>query len=308
MMRHFLSSADLTRDAALQIFQLAADLKQRWKAGRRGAPLAGRTMALIFEKPSLRTRVTFEVGIVQLGGRAVYLSGAEIGLGTRESVADVARNLARWVDGIAARVYAHGTIETLARHATVPVINGLSDSEHPCQALADFFTLWERGVDIGAMRLAWIGDGNNVCHSVILLGALLGASIVVACPPGYEPAPRVLDAARRLGGRVEVTEDARKAAAGADVIYTDVWTSMGQEAERVRRQEAFSRYQVNETIVGFAKPSVLVMHCLPAHRGEEITDAVLDGPHSIALDQAENRLHAQKAIILTLLGGSIDDV
>ena len=308
MMRHFLSSADLTRNAALQIFQLAADLKQRWKAGRRGAPLAGRTMALIFEKPSLRTRVTFEVGIVQLGGRAVYLSGAEIGLGTRESVADVARNLARWVDGIAARVYAHATIETLARHATVPVINGLSDSEHPCQALADFFTLWERGVDIGAMRLAWIGDGNNVCHSVILLGALLGASIVVACPPGYEPAPRVLDAARRLGGRVEVTEDARKAAAGADVIYTDVWTSMGQEAERVRRQEAFSRYQVNETIVGFAKPSVLVMHCLPAHRGEEITDAVLDGPHSIALDQAENRLHAQKAVILTLLGGSIDDV
>jgi len=308
MMRHFLSSADLTRDAALQIFHLAADLKQRWKAGRRGAPLAGRTMALIFEKPSLRTRVTFEVGIVQLGGRAVYLSGAEIGLGTRESVADVARNLARWVDGIAARVYAHATIETLARHATVPVINGLSDSEHPCQALADFFTLWERGVDIGAMRLAWIGDGNNVCHSVILLGALLGASTVVACPPGYEPAPRVLDTARRLGGRVEVTEDARKAAAGADVIYTDVWTSMGQEAERVRRQEAFSRYQVNETIVGFAKPSVLVMHCLPAHRGEEITDAVLDGPHSIALDQAENRLHAQKAVILTLLGGSIDDV
>ena len=308
MMRHFLSSADLTRDAALQVFQLAADLKQRWKAGRRGTPLAGRTMALIFEKPSLRTRVTFEVGIVQLGGRAVYLSGAEIGLGTRESVADVARNLARWVDGIAARVYAHATIETLARHATVPVINGLSDSEHPCQALADFFTLWERGVDIGAMRLAWIGDGNNVCHSVILLGALLGASTVVACPPGYEPAPRVLDAARRLGGRVEVTEDARKAAAGADVIYTDVWTSMGQEAERVRRQEAFSRYQVNETIVGFAKPSVLVMHCLPAHRGEEITDAVLDGPHSIALDQAENRLHAQKAVILTLLGGSIDDL
>ena len=308
MMRHFLSSADLTRDAALQVFQLAADLKQRWKAGRRGTPLAGRTMALIFEKPSLRTRVTFEVGIVQLGGRAVYLSGAEIGLGTRESVADVARNLARWVDGIAARVYAHATIETLARHATVPVINGLSDSEHPCQALADFFTLWERGVDIGVMRLAWIGDGNNVCHSVILLGALLGASTVVACPPGYEPASRVLDAARRLGGRVEVTEDARKAAAGADVIYTDVWTSMGQEAERVRRQEAFSRYQVNETIVGFAKPSVLVMHCLPAHRGEEITDAVLDGPHSIALDQAENRLHAQKAVILTLLGGSIDDV
>ena len=307
-MRHFLSSADLTRDTALSMFQLAADLKQRWKAGRRGAPLAGRTMVLIFEKPSLRTRVTFEVGIVQLGGRAVHLSGGEIGMGTRESAPDVARNLSRWVDGIAARVYAHATVDALARHATVPVINGLSDFEHPCQALADFFTLWERGLDFGAMRLAWIGDGNNVCHSVIQLGALLGASIVVACPPGFEPDPRVVDTARRRGGRIEITEDGRRAATGADVIYTDVWTSMGQEAERPRRQEAFGRYQVNETIVGFAKPAVLVMHCLPAHRGEEITDAVLDGPHSIALDQAENRLHAQKAVILTLLGGSIDDV
>ena len=307
-MRHFLSSADLTRDTALSMFQLAADLKQRWKAGRRGAPLAGRTMVLIFEKPSLRTRVTFEVGIVQLGGRAVHLSGGEIGMGTRESAPDVARNLSRWVDGIAARVYAHATVDALARHATVPVINGLSDFEHPCQALADFFTLWERGLDFGAMRLAWIGDGNNVCHSVIQLGALLGASIVVACPPGFEPDPRVVDTARRRGGRIEITEDARRAATGADVIYTDVWTSMGQEAERTRRQEAFGRYQVNETIVGFAKHAVLVMHCLPAHRGEEITDAILDGPHSIALDQAENRLHAQKAVILTLLGGSIDDV
>jgi ornithine carbamoyltransferase len=307
-MRHFLSSADLTRDTALSMFQLAADLKQRWKAGRRGAPLAGRTLVLIFEKPSLRTRVTFEVGVVQLGGRAVHLSGTEIGMGTRESVPDVARNLARWVDGIAARVHAHATVEALARHATVPVINGLSDFEHPCQALADFFTLWERGLDFGAMRLAWIGDGNNVCHSVIQLGALLGASIVVACPPGYEPDPRVVDTARRRGGQIEIGEDPRRAATGADVIYTDVWTSMGQEAEETRRQEAFGRYQVNETVVGFAKPAVLVMHCLPAHRGQEITDAVLDGPHSIVLDQAENRLHAQKAIILTLLGGSIDDV
>jgi ornithine carbamoyltransferase len=308
MMRHFLTSTDLTRDGALAMFQLAADLKQRWKAGRRGAALAGRTLALIFEKPSLRTRVTFEVGIIQLGGRAVYLSGGEIGLGTRESVPDVARNLSRWVDGIAARVYAHATVESLARHASVPVINGLSDSEHPCQALADFFTLWERGLDFGAMRLAWIGDGNNVCHSVIQLGAMLGAAIVVACPPGYEPDAHVVEAIRRHRGRLEITEDARRAAAGADVIYTDVWTSMGQEAERAQRQEAFSRYQVNETVVGFAKPTVLVMHCLPAHRGEEITDAVLDGPHSIVLDQSENRLHAQKAVILTLLGGSLDDV
>ena len=306
-MRHFVSTGDLTREQVLALFTLAADLKQRWKAGRRGAPLEGRSVALIFEKPSLRTRVTFEVGIVQLGGRAVYLAGHEIGLGTRESVPDVARNLSRWVDGIAARVFAHATVETLARNASIPVINALSDFEHPCQAIADWFTLWERGLDPARTRLAWIGDGNNVCHSIMLVGALLGASIIVACPPGYEPDPRVLAQARRLGGRVEVTEDAKRAATGADVLYTDVWTSMGQEAEKVKRQEAFSRYQLNDTVLGFAKPSALVMHCLPAHRGEEITDEVLDGPRSIVLDQSENRLHAQKAVILDLLVGSADD-
>ena len=306
-MRHFVSAGDLTREQVLALFALAAELKQRWKSGRRGAPLASRSLALIFEKPSLRTRVTFEVGVVQLGGRAVYLSGQEIGLGTRESVPDVARNLSRWVDGIAARVFAHATVDTLARHASIPVINALSDFEHPCQAIADWFTLWERGLDPARTRLAWIGDGNNVCHSVVLVGALLGASMIVACPPGYEPDTRVLEQARRLGGRLEVTEDARRAATGADVLYTDVWTSMGQEAEKVKRQEAFSRYQLNDTLVGFAKPSALVMHCLPAHRGEEITDAVLDSPRSIVLDQSENRLHAQKAMILDLLGGSADD-
>ena len=307
-MTHFLSSADLTRESALATFSAAAELKQRWKAGGRGAALGGRTLVLVFEKPSLRTRVTFEVGVVQLGGRAVYLAGSEIGLGTRESVADVARNLSRWVDGIVARVHAHATIEALARHASIPVINALSDYEHPCQAVADFFTLWERGVDLTRMRLAWIGDGNNVCHSLLLLGALLGSSLVAACPPGYEPAGAVLEQVRRLGGRVDVTVDPREAAQGADVLYTDVWTSMGREDERARRQEAFARYQVNDTLVGLAKPSVLVMHCLPAHRGEEISDAVLDGPHSIVLDQAENRLHAQKAVILSLLGGALEDV
>ena len=306
-MRHLISAGDLSREQVLHLFQVTADLKQRWKAGHRGTPLAGRSVVLIFEKPSLRTRVTFEVGVVQLGGRAVYLSGGEIGLGTRESPLDVARNLSRWVDAIAARVYKHDTVETLARYATIPVINALSDFEHPCQALADWFTLWERGLDISRLRLAWIGDGNNVCHSVLLIGALLGATQVVACPPGYEPEPRVLAQARRLGGSVEVTEDARKAASGADVLYTDVWTSMGQEAERETRLEAFSRYQLNETLLGFAKVGALVMHCLPAHRGEEISDAVLDGPTSIVLDQAENRLHAQKAVILELLGGSADD-
>jgi ornithine carbamoyltransferase len=305
---HFLSAGDLTLEHTLHLFRTAAALKQGWKAGHRGAPLAGRTVALIFEKPSLRTRVTFEVGTVQLGGRAVYLSGGEVGMGTRESVADVARNLSRWVDGIAARVYAHDTVETLARHATIPVINGLSDAEHPCQALADYFTLWERGMDLSRMRLAWVGDGNNVCHSLLRLGALVGTTLSVASPPGHEPDPNVLAAVRRLGGPVTVTHDPRDAVTGVDIIYTDVWVSMGQERERERRLETFRPYQVNEALLALAKPGALVMHCLPAHRGEEITDAVLDGPQSLVLDQAENRLHAQKAIILDLLGGSLDDV
>jgi ornithine carbamoyltransferase len=304
---HFLSAADLTRERALHLFRVTAELKQRRKAGRFGTALNGRTLALIFEKPSLRTRVTFEVGIVQLGGRAVYLSGPEIGMGTRESVPDVARNLSRWVDGIAARVYSHDTVESLARHASIPVINGLSDFEHPCQALADYFTLWERGLDLGRIRLTYLGDGNNVCHSLLLLGALLGTRMTLGCPPGYEPDPRVLEKVRRLGGQVTLTADAREAATDADVIYTDVWTSMGQESQREQRLEAFQRYQVNEPVMRFARPRALVMHCLPAHRGEEITDAVLDGETSIVLDQAENRLHAQKAVILDLLGASVDD-
>ena len=306
-MKDLLSINDLTRERIFRLFQVSADLKQRWKSSRRGGPLAGRSLALIFEKQSLRTRVTFEVGIAQLGARAVYLTGSEIGLGTRETVPDVARNLSRWVDGIAARVYAHATVEGLARHATIPVINALSDFEHPCQALADFFTLWERGMDLGKLRLAWIGDGNNVCHSLILAGALVGSSMVVACPPGYEPDAGVVARVRALGGRLDITTDARDAATGADVLYTDVWVSMGQEAEREQRQEAFARYQLSERLLGFAKPSALVMHCLPAHRGEEITEDVLDGPRSIVLDQAENRLHAQKAVIFELLGGSLDD-
>ena len=302
-MKHFLSSAELTRDSALALFRLAADLKQGWKSGRRPTPLSGRTFALIFEKPSLRTRVTFEVGINQLGGRGVYLAGQEIGLGTREAVPDVARNLSRWVDGICARVYRHATIEAMAANATVPVVNGLSDFEHPCQAVADFFTLWERGVDLATLRLAWIGDGNNVCHSILLLGAALGTDLRVACPPGYEPDAQVLAEVRKRGGRLTVTTEPDEAARGADVVYTDVWTSMGQEADRAKRQEAFARYQINPSLLAFAKSSALVMHCLPAHRGEEITDDVVDGPQSLVLEQAENRLHAQKAIIVALTEG-----
>ncbi|HKZ06477.1 MAG TPA: ornithine carbamoyltransferase [Methylomirabilota bacterium] len=302
-MKHFLSVGDLQREDVERLFRLTAELKSRTKARDRGTPLLGRTMALIFEKPSLRTRVTFEVGMFQLGGSAVYLAAQEIGFGKRESVPDIARNLSRWVDIITARVFSHATVEGLAQHATVPVINGLSDREHPCQAMADYFTLWERGLDLARTRIAWVGDGNNVCHSVLLLGALLGTRVVVAAPPGYEPAPVVVDACRRLGAKVDLTTEAREAVEGADVVYTDAWVSMGQEAEREKRQEAFQRYQVNETLVRFAGPKALVMHCLPAHRGEEITDLVLDGPQSVILDQAENRLHAQKAVILHLLGG-----
>jgi ornithine carbamoyltransferase len=302
-MKHFLSIQNLEREDVGRLFRLTAELKSRTKARDRSTPLAGRTMALIFEKPSLRTRVTFEVGMFQLGGASVYLAAQEIGFGKRESVPDIARNLSRWVDIVTARVFAHATVEGLAQHATIPVINGLSDREHPCQAMADYFTLWERGLDLSKTRLAWIGDGNNVCHSVLLLGALLGTRMVVAAPPGYEPAPAILDACRRLGAKVEQTVEVREAAEGADVIYTDAWVSMGQEAERERRHEAFQRYQVNEALLRFAGPKALVMHCLPAHRGEEITDPVLDGAQSVILDQAENRLHAQKAVVLHLLGG-----
>jgi ornithine carbamoyltransferase len=302
-MKHFLSVEDLERDEVTRLFRLTAELKSRIKAGDRATPLTGRTMALIFEKPSLRTRVTFEVGMVQLGGASVYLAAQEIGFGKRETVPDIARNLSRWVDIVTARVFSHATVEGLARFATIPVINGLSDREHPCQAMADLFTLWERGLDLGKTRLAWIGDGNNVCHSVLLLGARLGMDMIVATPPGYEPDATVVERCRRRGGKVALTTDAREAAEGADVVYTDVWISMGQEAERERRHEAFQRYQVNETLLRFASPKALIMHCLPAHRGEEITDTVLDGPQSVILDQAENRLHAQKAVILHLLGG-----
>jgi ornithine carbamoyltransferase len=299
---HLLSIRDLDRKHVLDIFKLTAELKAKVKSGQRVTPLAGRTLALIFEKPSLRTRVTFEVGMVQLGGAAVYLSAQEIGMGKRESVPDIARNLSRWVDGIAARVFAHRTLEELARHATVPVINALSDFEHPCQAMADLYTLWERGIELKGLELAWIGDGNNMLNSLLFLSALTGVKVRAACPPGYEPLPAVLEASRAMGGEIRVTTDAREAVEGADVVYTDVWISMGQEAERDARLEAFQRYQVSDTLLRFASPQALVMHCLPAHRGEEITDEVLDGPRSIVLDQAENRLHIQKGIVLHLSG------
>jgi ornithine carbamoyltransferase len=300
--KHLLSIADLSAEDIQDLFRLAAEWKTRTKAREVRTPLAGYSLALVFEKPSLRTRVTFEVGMGQVGGTTVYLAGQDVGLGRRESIADVARNLGRWVDVVAARTFAQATVDNLARHAGIPVVNALSDYEHPCQALADFFTLWERGLDLRRLRLAWIGDGNNVCHSLILVASLLGTEMVVAVPPGYEPDARVLDTARAWGGRIQVTHDVPEAARDADAIYTDAWVSMGQEAEREHRLEVFSRYQVNQRVMRFAKPGALVMHCLPAHRGEEVTDEVLDGPQSVVLDQAENRLHVQKAVLLRLLG------
>ena len=305
-MRHFLSAADLTRDDVLELFALAADLKQGRKAGRLGSPLAGKTLALIFEKPSLRTRVTFEVGIIQLGGRAVYL------VGPRDRPGHPRVRARRGAQPLALGRRHRGRVSTrtrpstgLARHASVPVINGLSDFEHPCQALADFFTLWERGVDLRTTRLAWIGDGNNVCHSLMIAGGRCwAASIVVACPPGYEP-----DRGRRwrrCAGAAGGSRSPQRPAVGRAGAPTSSTPTCGRAWDRrpsaSERLEAFSRYQINETLVGVAKPSALVMHCLPAHRGEEITDDVLDGPQSIVLDQAENRLHAQKAIMLRLLG------
>jgi ornithine carbamoyltransferase len=297
--RDLLSVADLDRAEAEEIFSLARRLKAALRAGRPHRRLEGRAAALIFEKPSLRTRVTFEIGMAQLGGSTVYLAPGDIRLGERESVPDIARNLSRWVDAIVARTFSHETVRTLAAHASVPVINALSDWSHPCQVLADCFTLRERGCSLERLTMAFVGDGNNVVHSLIFASNLFGFELRVACPPGYEPDPKVV--ATAPPGRLTVTSSVSEAVRGADVLYTDVWTSMGQEAEAERRRRDFQGYQLNRETVALARPEALVMHCLPAHRGEEITDEVLDGPRSIVLDQAENRLHVQKAILVWLL-------
>ncbi|MFN2431998.1 MAG: ornithine carbamoyltransferase [Gemmatimonadota bacterium] len=297
--RDFLSAADLSGPEYGRLFALAAELRDAPPP----ADLAGRTLAMVFEKPSLRTRVSFETGMTQLGGHAVYLGPGDIELGRRESVADVARTLERLVDLVMARTFSHATVEELARHCAVPVVNGLSDLEHPCQAAADFFTLRERRGSLDGAVFAYVGHGNNVCHSLLLAAAVLGVGFRVACPAGYDPAPEVVARARRLaasGFDLRVSREPSEAVRGADVLYTDVWTSMGQEPEAAERRRAFAGFTLDERLLELARPDAVVMHCLPAHRGEEIAAGVLEGPRSVAFDQAENRLHVQKALLLTL--------
>jgi ornithine carbamoyltransferase len=301
MKRDLLRIADLTTDQIQEVLALATRLKADLRNSKPHPLLAGRTLAMIFEKPSLRTRVTFEVGMVQLGGAAVNLAPGDIRLGERESARDIAKNLERWVDLIMARTFLHQSVVDLAAGARVPVMNGLSDLHHPCQVLSDCFTLLEHRSQLHGLRVAFIGDGNNMVHSWMDAAARLDFDFVLACPPGYEPDPAITAEA---GPRTTVTHDVATAVRGADVVYTDVWTSMGQEAEAKARRRAFAPYQVNEKVVALAGPQSLVMHCLPAHRGEEITDGVLDGPQSVVFDQAENRLHVQKAIMAWLLGFS----
>ncbi|MBI2940064.1 MAG: ornithine carbamoyltransferase [Chloroflexi bacterium] len=305
---HFLSLTNVNGAEIGEILRRSAQLKAEWAAGRRDPLLAGKTLAMIFQKPSLRTRVSFDVAMLQLGGHALALAPAEVQLGERESPADVARVLSRYVDAIVARVYAHADVVDLARHATVPVINGLSDLEHPCQAIADFLTIQEAKGRLRGIRIGYVGDGNNVAHSLLLAASKLGSSITLASPPGYECQPAVVAEARaaaeQTGSQIALTTDPRLAAQGVDVLYTDVWASMGQEHEREVRRQVFAPYQLNAELVALAAPDVIVMHCLPAHRGEEIADSVIEGPHSAVFDQAENRLHAQKGLLAYLFGVS----
>jgi ornithine carbamoyltransferase len=303
MPKDFVTLADWSRDDLARILARASELKQLDARGVRPQTLEGRTLAMLFEKPSLRTHVTFEAGMTQLGGHALLLLPEQVGIGTRESAADVARNLSRWVDGIVARTFRHELVEELAREASIPVINGLTDRLHPCQVMADLQTIAERA-RLGDAVIAYVGDGNNVVNSLLFGAALFGLSLRVATPESHRPDERVRkraeELAARSGARLSFTADPGEAVRGAGFVYTDVWTSMGQEAERELRRRLFAPYQVNAELLALA-PEAWVMHCLPAHRGEEITDEVLDGPRAIALDQAENRLHSQKAILEELL-------
>ena len=301
--RDLITGAELTAAQLHSLLQLAAEVKAHPERFR-GA-LSRKFLALLFEKPSLRTRVSFEIGMQSLGGGSVFLDYSSARMSERETVKDLARNLERWVHVIAARTYLQSTIEELAANAAIPVINGLSDRYHPCQILADFQTLEERFGNLRGFKLAFVGDGNNVCHSLLLAGARLGVNLKIATPAGYRPDAATVGearlAAKETKARIEILTDPAEAVSGAQAVYTDVWASMGQEQEATEREKIFAGYQVNEALMAGAQPDAVFMHCLPAHRGLEVTEAVLESPRSIVYDQAENRMHAQKALLLTLL-------
>jgi ornithine carbamoyltransferase len=301
--KDLLSVADLGGEDIRPLISNAIDMKaQGWLS-----TLSGKTLAIMFEKPSLRTRVSFELAMRQLGGEAIYLSPAEVGLGERESIPDVARVLSRYVDAIAARTFSHQTLEVLADYSAVPVINALSDREHPCQALADLLTIYEKKGELNGLTLAFVGDGNNVARSLMLAASLTGMNFRIATPPGYAIEDNIFNLAQSnassSGGGVFYTEEPRQAVGGADVVYTDVWTSMGQEAEAEARRQAFAGYQVDGELLSLAKGDAILMHPLPAHHGEEVAEGILDTPRSVVFDQAENRLHMQKALLAGILGG-----
>jgi ornithine carbamoyltransferase len=300
MKRDLLDLSSLTTAELDGLLRLGLRLKAELKSGLEHPYLRGKTLAMIFQKPSLRTRITFETGMAQLGGHAIYLAPQDIGIGERESAKDVARNLSRWVDLIMIRTFAHATCVELAREATVPVINGLTDLLHPCQLLADLLTLRERFGELHGLKVAFVGDGFNLAQSWIEAAAAIHFELRIACPAGYEPNHEFTARLAREKGGV-VTQDAVAAVKDADVVYTDAWTSMGQEREAGKRRKEFEPFQVNRALMKHARASAVVMHCLPAHRGEEITDEVIDGPQSVVLEQAENRLHAQKAVMVWLL-------
>jgi ornithine carbamoyltransferase len=303
MHKDFISIHDLSRYEFFELMDMTVRIKKNPDDYRK--KLKNQVLAMIFEKPSLRTRMTFEVGMLELGGQAIYLSPNEIQIGKRETVEDIAHNLERWVDGIMIRTFAHDNVVRLGRAAKIPVINALTDLLHPCQAMADFFTLKEHKGDIGRIKLAWVGDGNNVCHSLMFAAAKAGCRMSVAVPKGYEPNPEIVKLAladgRGTAFELTVSNDPNEAVLGADAIYTDVWTSMGQEAEKEERLRTFAPFQVNAALMARAKEDCVFMHCLPAHRGEEVTAEVFESTRSIVFDEAENRLHAQKAIMLALM-------
>ncbi len=303
-MMHLISISDMRREEIYELLDLAARMKER--RGQYMDALKGTSLAMIFEKPSTRTRVSFEVAMTELGGHALYLNHADLQLGRSETICDTASVLSRYVHVIMARVYRHETVRELARCADIPVINALSDMEHPCQLLADLLTIRERKGNFEGLRIAWIGDGNNVCNSLILGSAITGMNLSVACPAGYEPDAGIVARANELGSDLSITDDPIEAASGADVLYTDVWVSMGDEKEEEKRLRDFSRFQINNDLLGHAKSDCIVLHCLPAHRGQEISAEVLDGEHSVVLDQAENRLHAQKALLMTVIPPQCD--